>query len=975
MDITDYCINYSNYLEPIQRSFDKNAVAICLCSSDAYAPYCGIAIQSIIDNSSADINYEIFIMEMDMTDRNKLLIISLIKNKANFSIRFINMKSAMSQIRINTWAHFSPVACFKLFLMSDVFKYYTKFLVTDTDLVFMKDAAELFSKDISNYLMAATNDVIMRHHVAYKKYSAGFAPSMPVSQYLEEYLGFGTDEWYYNTGVVLLNIKKCREENFFQRSIYLLKHKGYTYQEQDVLNELTVGRVLNLELNWNVLGTENSQVIVEALSKDTRNAYEEALRNPYIVHFAGGQKPWTHIGVPYGECFFNYAKHTPWYEIILQSVTFNYTNHVRSALWEQMRKELTFRSKVKRRLDVLIPIGSKPRTLLCKFFPRGKGVREWISRHYNGFINRNIDSIRIDKENRQLCSINKVYSRNLEKRISEHEVLFDSKNGTDLAGNILRLMIELSTGNYGKLSLYLAFEEKSKERIEKILDRYGLKNIRLVKWRSKAYFRHLARAKYLVTDLYIANEYIKREGQILISTAHGTPIKAMGRDCHSETQGHLQRTHTLADYQVFPSAYMKEKLFSAFMEDNLFTGKALKSGYCRNDIFFDKERREIVREELNYCGKTVYAYLPTFRGIGGCFESERQNAKIIEMCSFLDARLPEDYILLIKLHNFNVCNIDFSKFAHIRQFPMDYEVYDVLNATDGLISDYSSVFFDYANSQHKIILFQYDLEDYMAERGIYLKWDELPFPIVKEPDELLREMLSRKNYDDTAFMRRFCTYDNPHSSELVCREIWKNEKCCEEFLSPKNGKKNVLLHVGNMDLRNPTTYLVQEFLSKGDTSKYNYILYYYEYDLFDCAYRLENLPKEITYLSYLGLPAFTKRERKHFYKKEYGKIQRAFLRECRRSFADLPIDAFVDLSGKESAVAESAKFLNCKKVIVKWDEDTGITQECYAQYDNVLPAKSAGATGLRENEKTLILGYTSEILERNMKLIEEVIAL
>ena len=116
----------------------------------------------------------------------------------------------------------------------------------------------------------------------------------------------------------------------------------------------------------------------------------------------------------------------------------------------------------------------------------------------------------------------------------------------------------------------------------------------------------------------------------------GTPIKLWERIV---IQKHKDICNALIQLQIikhFPSfLYEKISYFHAFMEDNLFKGQALKSGYCRNDIFFDIQRKNMVRKELGFVGKKVFAYLPTFRGIAGNFESKKQLLDIEKFCDEL----------------------------------------------------------------------------------------------------------------------------------------------------------------------------------------------------------------------------------------------------------------------------------------------------------------------------------------------------
>ena len=80
-----------------------------------------------------------------------------------------------------------------------------------------------------------------------------------------------------------------------------------------------------------------------------------------------------------------------------------------------------------------------------------------------------------------------------------------------------------------------------------------------------------------------------------------------------------------------------------------------------------------------------------------------------------------------------------------------------------MITDYSSVFFDFACTRRKIVLFPYDKEEYLETRGMYFDMDELPFPQVFDVPELVEELRSEKNYDDSEFIRKFNAYDCPNA--------------------------------------------------------------------------------------------------------------------------------------------------------------------------------------------------------------------
>ena len=139
-----------------------------------------------------------------------------------------------------------------------------------------------------------------------------------------------------------------------------------------------------------------------------------------------------------------------------------------------------------------------------------------------------------------------------------------------------------------------------------------------------------------------------------------------------------------------------------------------------------------------------------------------------------------------------------------------------------LITDYSSVFFDYANTKEKIIIFNYDEEEYLKDRELYFPLSELPFPKVQTVEDLIREMNSPKNYDDSEFLEKYCTYDRANSTEYLCKHIFNGEKVCKEE-EIQNDKKNILIYGGSMK-NNGITSALLNLLRNVDAEKYNFFV-------------------------------------------------------------------------------------------------------------------------------------------------------
>ena len=299
----------------------ENSVDICLVFNDKYVPYGGVVIRSIVDNCDPDRFYDLLIMEPDITDENKEKIASLVSDHANFQIRFVNVKKGITSIKFNTWGHFSMASYIRLLLLSDFFKNYDKMAFLDSDIICQHDIADLYDTDMGSDLVAAVDDVLMKWELSLESIGInGFAPIMPRDEYLRDYLGLGSDMFYYNAGVMVLNLNGLRDINACEKAIFKAASKGYIYQEQDIFNEMTVGRVRRLEYNWNLIGVHKKDDVFAILDDECLKKYSAAWDDPYIIHYAGRRKPWTHREILCVDNFLFYAKKTIWYSSILESL-------------------------------------------------------------------------------------------------------------------------------------------------------------------------------------------------------------------------------------------------------------------------------------------------------------------------------------------------------------------------------------------------------------------------------------------------------------------------------------------------------------------------------------------------------------------------------------------------------------------------------------------------------------------------------
>ncbi|MCD7894805.1 MAG: CDP-glycerol glycerophosphotransferase family protein [Erysipelotrichaceae bacterium] len=308
-----------------------------------------------------------------------------------------------------------------------------------------------------------------------------------------------------------------------------------------------------------------------------------------------------------------------------------------------------------------------------------------------------------------------------------------------------------------------------------------LENAILVKYKSADYYKYYCQAKYIVSNSRIDTVIQKKDGQVYIQTWHGTPLKKLGYDIdkgdnalHSKKE--LCNLYKLDaeryDYLISPSPFCTEKFTSAFnLKENNPNVKIIEIGYPRNDFLVNYTENDVllIKRKLNINkNKKVILYAPTWRdnqytnGVGYNFDLP------IDF-KILKNRLEDDYIFLFRTHYFVADSYDFSEY---NGFIYDVSSYDNINdlyvISDILITDYSSVFFDYSILKRPIIFYMYDLKDYQDDlRGFYISLKELPGPIVDNEIDLIDTIKKDFKYDEkyVKFNNKFTPLDDGNASK------------------------------------------------------------------------------------------------------------------------------------------------------------------------------------------------------------------
>ncbi len=503
-------------------------------------------------------------------------------------------------------------------------------------------------------------------------------------------------------------------------------------------------------------------------------------------------------------------------------------------------------------------------------------------------------------------------------KVLPNDILLESKHGEDIAGNIFAILKELSKDVYKNYNVKLAVVPRYKDSFRRLLEGYGIKNVDMIEIYSKEYQRALASAKYLITDTSFPPYFIKKPDQIYLNTWHGTPLKAMGRIVpHREyALGNIQRNFLIADYLLFQNDFSRDVFLRDYMIKDIYPGNIMVSGYPRNSALLNDARRELIRKDCNILDKQAIVYMPTWRGLLHRKQTDKQLRQLEGFFADIDSKLRDSDIFYVKLHPYIKDKLDFTGYSHIREFPANYETYDFLSATDVLVTDYSSIMFDYGVTKRKMILFTYDREEYLQDRGLYLDLEDLGLPIADTVDELIKELKAdQKEY--SSFYERFSSNDSLDAPEKICGELLRDRGGLNKLnqdkklknLKDKINKKKVLIFMKGFKDDSLSRNRIN-MINSIDRNRYDVYVCMKSDEIKMNTHMLSMLDKDVSYMPLLYEVGYKRSE--YFKIKVMGQLSkkkayrkcadRVMSREKRKYFGDVHFDYVIHHSCLDNMV-------------------------------------------------------------------------
>lgn len=304
----------------------------------------------------------------------------------------------------------------------------------------------------------------------------------------------------------------------------------------------------------------------------------------------------------------------------------------------------------------------------------------------------------------------------------------------------------------------------------------------IVRRGSAEYFQLLAQAKYRVNNIRFP-VCGKKDETVYLQTWHGTPLKRLGYDIEVDgpevaARDALYRESRSWSLLLSENPYSSMALSRAFRYD----GQVLEAGYPLTDVLLEpfEEQSERLQKLGLPTGRRFILYAPTWRDDQalGAWQHRFDLRLDLEQ---LSAGLPDDCVLLIKAHHLVSEQLDADSLPdNVRDMSWVEDINDLCVLASALITDYSSVLFDFAVTGRPMLFYCYDLEIYMgATRGLYLDVErDLPGPMVRDTAALVEELadldgLARRYQARYAeFRQRFCALNDGQASRRVVEAVF-----------------------------------------------------------------------------------------------------------------------------------------------------------------------------------------------------------
>ena len=267
----------------------KQKIPICFATDDNYVPFLTVALASLLDNSSKENFYKIYVLTSHLSEENMNSILK--QATENSEIKFVQLSKELDKVQdmFHLRDYYSKETYYRIFI-PNLFPEYEKVLYLDCDITVVGDVSELYNTQIHGYYVGAVQEEVMQTFEVF-------------GNYVEKADGINRKN-YFNAGILLINCRRWRNKLIAERFVDLLNR--YTFrvvQDEDYLNVLCKDNIKWLPLGWNKTSYKNESFD----DKDLK-----------IIHWKINWRPWKYKDVLYEDYFWKYAKMTDFYDKLIQ---------------------------------------------------------------------------------------------------------------------------------------------------------------------------------------------------------------------------------------------------------------------------------------------------------------------------------------------------------------------------------------------------------------------------------------------------------------------------------------------------------------------------------------------------------------------------------------------------------------------------------------------------------------------------------
>lgn len=298
----------------LSSTFTENNIPICFSVDNNYAKYFSVALQSIVENSSNENNYDMIVLAENISEKNQSLLLEQVNNRSNFNLRFVNILNYTKNLPKDifyTCAWYEKSTYYRFFIQ-DILKAFDKVLYLDSDIVVLDDVAKLYNIELEDNIAGVAKDIEMARYL-------NTSMKNRILAYHKKF-GINDSSKYFQAGVMLFNLRLMREQNIGQKLFEKLAEvKTPQCVDQDILNMVCFDKLKYFDTAWNIewILLARNHDLAKELPQNIYAEFQESLKEPKIIHYCDSIKPWNEKDLPLANYFWQYAIKTPFYNAIL----------------------------------------------------------------------------------------------------------------------------------------------------------------------------------------------------------------------------------------------------------------------------------------------------------------------------------------------------------------------------------------------------------------------------------------------------------------------------------------------------------------------------------------------------------------------------------------------------------------------------------------------------------------------------------